>query len=78
MAGPSPDWATPALTVSGVALLVSDVVVGRGAGIVTAGFALLAFVILWYAVPPVQGRRDERRNPPPSEWEDTNRGEARP
>ena len=56
-----------ALTVSGVVLLVVDVVVGDRAGWVAGGAILLVLTVLWAVVPRVADRLDPSpRNPPPS------------
>ena len=56
-----------ALTVSGVVLLVVDVVLGGAAGWVAGGGILLVLTILWAVVPRVADRVDDSpRNPPPS------------
>ena len=60
--------ATLALTVSGVVLLVVDVVVGTTAGWVAGGALLAVFLSLWFVLPKVADRLDDTpRNPPPSE-----------
>lgn len=48
---------TLALTVTGTALLVFDVVVGREAGLWVGGSVLLALLVLWVIVPEVLRRR---------------------
>ena len=56
-----------ALTVSGVVLLVVDVVVGDPAGWIAGGAILLVLTVLWAVVPRVADRLDDQpRNPPPS------------
>ena len=56
-----------ALTVSGVVLLVVDVVVGDRAGWIAGGAILLVLTVLWAVVPRVADRLDPSpRNPPPS------------
>ncbi len=57
-----------ALTVSGVVLLVVDIVLGDAAGWVAGGAILLVLTVLWAVVPRVADRLDDSpRNPPPSE-----------
>ena len=57
-----------AMTVSGVVLLVVDVVVGATAGWVAGGAILLVLTLLWGVFPRVADRLDHSpRNPPPSE-----------
>jgi hypothetical protein len=57
-----------ALTVSGVVLLVVDVVVGTRAGWLAGGAILLVLTVLWAVVPRVANRVDDTpRNPPPSD-----------
>ena len=57
-----------ALTVSGVVLLVVDVVVGTTAGWVAGGAILLVLTVLWAVLPRVADRLDDSpRNPPPSD-----------
>ncbi len=57
-----------ALTVSGVVLLVVDIVLGDTAGWVAGGAILLVLTVLWAVVPRVADRLDDSpRNPPPSE-----------
>jgi hypothetical protein len=59
-----------ALTISGVVLLVVDVVVGTRAGWLAGGAILLVLTVLWAVVPRVADRVDETpRNPPPSDDE---------
>ena len=59
--------ATLALTVSGVVLLVVDVVVGTTAGWVAGGALLAVLLSLWFVLPKVADRVDDTpRNPPPS------------
>ena len=59
-----------ALTISGVVLLVVDVVVGGTAGWVAGGAILLVLTVLWAVVPRVADRVDDTpRNPPPSDHE---------
>ena len=59
-----------ALTVSGVVLLVVDVVVGTTAGWVASGALLLVLTVLWAVLPRVVDHVDDRpRNPPPSDDE---------
>jgi len=59
--------ATLALTVSGVVLLVVDVVVGTSAGWVAGGVLLAVLLFLWFVLPKVADRVDDTpRNPPPS------------
>jgi hypothetical protein len=56
-----------ALTVSGVVLLVVDVVVGRTHGWVAGGAILAVFAFLWGVLPRVADTVDDSpRNPPPS------------
>lgn len=60
--------ATLALTVSGVVLLVFDVVLGTTWAWVAGGTALLLFTLLWAVLPRVADRVDDSpRNPVPSE-----------
>ena len=55
-----------ALTVSGVVLLVVDVVIGTTAGWVAGGALLLVLTLLWAVLPKVADRvADTPRNPPP-------------
>jgi hypothetical protein len=55
-----------ALTVSGVVLLVVDVVVGTTAGWLAGGAILLLLTVLWAVVPRVADRvADSPRNKPP-------------
>ncbi len=57
-----------ALTVSGVVLLVVDIVLGHVAGWVAGGAILLVLTVLWAVVPRVADRLDDNpRNPPPSD-----------
>jgi uncharacterized membrane protein len=57
-----------AVTVSGVVLLVVDVVVGAAQGWIAGGAILLVFTVLWAVLPRVLDRVDESpRNPPPSD-----------
>jgi len=57
-----------ALTISGVVLLVVDVVVGTRAGWLAGGAILLVLTVLWVVVPRVADRVDDTpRNPPPSD-----------
>jgi hypothetical protein len=57
-----------ALTISGVVLLVVDVVVGGPAGWLAGGAILLVLTVLWAVVPRVADRADTTpRNPPPSD-----------
>jgi hypothetical protein len=57
-----------ALTVSGVVLLVVDVVVGTRAGWLAGGAILLVLTLLWAVFPRVADRFDDTpRNPPPSD-----------
>lgn len=59
--------ATLALTVSGVVLLVVDVVIGTSAGWVAGGVLLAVLLFLWFVLPKVADRVDDTpRNPPPS------------
>ena len=59
-----------ALTVSGVVLLVVDVVVGTTAGWVAGGAILLVLTLLWAVFPRVADRIDDSpRNPPPTDEE---------
>ena len=59
-----------ALTISGVVLLVVDVVVGTRAGWLAGGAILLVLTLLWAVVPRVAARVDDTpRNPPPSDDE---------
>ena len=59
-----------ALTVSGVVLLVVDVVVGGTAGWVAGGAILLVLTLLWGVFPRVADRLDDSpHNPPPSDDE---------
>ncbi len=54
------------LTVSGVVLLVVDVVLGTTAGWVAGGAVLLVLAVLWGVLPHVADRvADTPRNPPP-------------
>ena len=46
-----------ALAVTGTALLVFDVVVGRTAGIVVGAFVLVLMIVLWVVLPAVLRRR---------------------
>ena len=56
-----------AVTVSGVVLLVVDVVVGATQGWVAGGAILLVFTVLWAVLPRVLDRVDDSpRNPAPS------------
>ena len=56
-----------AVTVSGVVLLVVDVVVGATEGWVAGGAILLVFTVLWAVLPRVLDRVDDTpRNPAPS------------
>ena len=58
--------ASLALTVSGVVLLVVDVVVGDTAGWFAGGAALAFFAVMWALVPKLSDRFDNSpRNPPP-------------
>ena len=60
-----------ALTISGVVLLVVDVVVGTRAGWLAGGAILLVLTVLWVVVPRVADRVDDTpRNPPPSDDEE--------
>jgi hypothetical protein len=52
-----------ALTTTGVAFLVFDVVVGLAAGIVAGLVALVVFFLLWVAVPVVLPRRNSADPP---------------
>lgn len=64
--------ATLALTVSGVVLLVVDVVVGTQAALVAASGALVGFITLWAILPLVAKRVDDSpRNDPPTASADT-------
>lgn len=55
-----------ALTVSGVVLLVVDIVLGGVAGWVAGGAILLVLTVLWAVVPQVANRVDDSpHNPPP-------------
>ena len=57
-----------AVTVSGVVLLVVDVVLGSPEGWVAGGAILLVLTVLWAVVPRVADRVDDSpRNPPPSD-----------
>jgi hypothetical protein len=59
--------ATLALTISGVVLLVVDVVVGTREAWVTSGLTLVLFTALWAVLPRVLDHVDvSPRNPPPS------------
>ena len=60
-----------ALTVSGVVLLVVDVVVGATAGWVAGGAILLLLTVLWGVVPRLADRFDDtpRNRPPEAEDE---------
>jgi hypothetical protein len=59
-----------AVTVSGVVLLVVDVVVGSTAGWVAGGAILLVLGLLWGVFPRVADRLDDSpRNPPPTDEE---------
>jgi len=63
--------ATLALTVSGVILLVVDVVLGRTQAWVAGGAALLVLAVLWAVLPRVMNRVDDSpRNPPPPDEEE--------
>ena len=56
-----------AVTVSGVVLLVVDVVVGNTQGWIAGGAILLVFIVLWAVLPLVLDRVDDSpRNPAPS------------
>ena len=56
-----------AVTVSGVVLLVVDVVVGVREGWIAGGAILLVFAVLWAVLPQVLDRVDDSpRNPAPS------------
>ena len=63
--------ATLALTISGVVLLVVDVVVGATEAWVTSGLTLLLFTLLWAVLPRVADRLDitPRNRPPAAEDE---------
>lgn len=64
--------ATLALTVSGVVLLVVDVVVGTQAALVAASGALIGFITLWAVLPHVANRVDDSpRNEPPNDAAET-------
>lgn len=64
--------ATLALTVSGVVLLVVDVVVGTQAALVSASGAVIGFITLWGILPHVANRIDDSpRNQPPTDSADT-------
>jgi hypothetical protein len=57
-----------AVTVSGVVLLVVDVVVGPTAGWLAGAAILLVLTLLWAVFPRVADRLDDTpRNPPPSQ-----------
>jgi len=57
-----------ALTISGVVLLVVDVVVGGPAGWLAGGAILLVLTVLWAVLPRVADRvDDDPRNPPPKD-----------
>jgi hypothetical protein len=57
-----------ALTVSGVVLLVVDIVLGDTAGWIAGGAILLVLTVLWAVVPRVADRLDDSpHNPPPSD-----------
>ena len=57
-----------ALTVSGVVLLVVDIVLGSPQGWVAGGAILLMLTVLWAVVPRVADRLDDSpRNAPPAE-----------
>jgi hypothetical protein len=53
-----------ALTTTGVAFLVFDVVVGLAAGLVAGVAALVVFLVLWVAVPVWLPRRTQPPGPP--------------
>ncbi|WP_377639868.1 DUF6328 family protein [Oryzobacter terrae] len=58
--------ATLAVTVSGVVLLVVDVVIGTRAGWLAGGALLAVLGVLWFVLPRVADRvADTPRNPPP-------------
>jgi uncharacterized protein DUF6328 len=60
-----------AVTVSGVVLLVVDVVLGSPQGWVAGGAILLVLTLLWAVLPRVADRVDDSpRNPPPSDEDD--------
>jgi hypothetical protein len=63
--------ATLALTISGVVLLVVDVVVGASEAWVTSGLTLLLFTLLWAVLPRVADHLDitPRNRPPAAEDE---------
>ncbi len=59
-----------ALTLSGVVLLVVDIVVGTTAGWVAGAALLLVLTALWAVLPRVADRVDDSpRNPPPADEE---------
>ncbi len=59
--------ATLALTVSGVVLLVVDVVSGTRAGVVSGGAMIALLLVLWFVLPRVLDRVEGTpRNPPPN------------
>lgn len=63
--------ATLALTVSGVVLLVVDVVIGSPQGWIAGGTVLVVLAALWAALPVVLDRVDDApRNEPPSDEAD--------
>lgn len=56
-----------AVTVSGVVLLVVDVVIGQAQGWVAGGVVLAVFAFLWGVLPRIADTVDDSpRNPPPS------------
>ena len=62
-----------AVTVSGVVLLVVDVVVGATAGWLAGAAILLVLTFLWGVYPRVADRLDKSpRNPPPSDEDEPN------
>lgn len=62
---------TLALTLSGVVLLVVDVVIGTRAGWVAGGVLLAVLTTLWAVLPKVADRVDDTpRNPPPKAAEE--------
>ena len=64
--------ATLALTVSGVVLLVFDIVLGRTEAWVAGGASLLLFTFLWAVLPRLADRFDDTpRNPVPSAEDDS-------
>jgi Family of unknown function (DUF6328) len=62
-----------AFTSAGVMLLVVDVTLGRTAGLIALGLALIFFVVLWGAV-PFLARRGSRQPPSDSDESDVGAG----